>query len=226
MQFGSHGSGPGQFDDPGHLALDPQGNVIVSDEGGYRVEKFSPTGSFLLQYGRFGQAPGQFSGNPRGVAVDATGNVYVVQNGQGGQIVKFTATGSYISSWQARAPGAQNPIPLSLAFDPSGVLYLTDDGDGSVDKFATDGRFLGQWGQFGNAPQQLADPVAIAIDPQSHVFVGDRLHGIKEFTTTGSFLGLTNLTGQPPPNDSFSVAGVAIGRATTYSSQTPAPRSA
>ena len=211
LQFGSHGSGPGQFNNPGHLALDPQGNVIVSDEGGYRVEKFSPTGAFLLQYGRFGQAPGQFSGNPRGVAVDATGNVYVVQTGQGGQIVKFTATGSYISSWQARAPGAQNPIPLSLAFDPSGVLYLTDDGDGSIDKFATDGRFLGQWGQFGNAPQQLADPVAIAIDPQSHVFVGDRLHGIKEFTTTGAFLGLTNLTGQPPPNDSFSVAGVAIG---------------
>ena len=71
--------------------------------------------------------------------------------------------------------------------------------------------FLGQWGQFGNAPQQLADPLAIAIDPQSHVFVGDRLQGIKQFTTTGTFLGLTSSTGQPPPNDSFAVAGVAVG---------------
>lgn len=211
LQFGSRGSGPGQFSGPGHLALDPQGNVIVSDEGGYRVEKFSPAGTFLLQYGRFGQAPGQFSGNPRGVVADAAGNVYVVEDGNPGQIVKFTAGGGYIASWPARAPGAQNPIPRSLAFDPSGVLYLTDDGDGSVDRFATDGRFLGQWGQFGNAPQQLADPLAIAIDNQGHVFVGDRLKGIKQFTTTGSFLGLTNSTGQPPPNDSFAVAGVAIG---------------
>jgi streptogramin lyase len=201
LQFGSHGSGPGQFNNPGHVALDPQGNVIVSDEGGYRVEKFSPTGTFLVQYG-------QFSGNTRGVAADAAGNVYVVQSGQ---IVKLTSAGSYITSWAARAPGARNPIPGSLAFDPSGVLYVTDQGDGSIDKFATDGRFLGQWGQFGNAPQQLADPRAIAIDPQSHVFVGDRLQGIKQFTTTGAFLGLTNSTGQPPPNDSFSVAGVGVG---------------
>jgi streptogramin lyase len=211
LQFGSPGSGPGQFNGPGHLALDPQGNVIVSDEGGYRVEKFSPTGTFLLQYGRFGKAPGQFGGNTRGVAADDAGNVYVAYDGQPGQIVKFTAAGSYITSWPAQAPGAPTPRSRSIAFDPSGVLYVADEGDGSIDKFATDGRFLGQWGQFGNAPQQLADPLAIAVDPQNHVFVGDRLQGIKEFTTTGTFLGLTSSTGQPPPNNSFAVAGVAVG---------------
>lgn len=211
LQFGSHGSAPGQFNNPGHLALDPLGNVIVSDEGGYRVEKFSPTGAFLQQYGGFGQGPGQFSGNPRGVASDAAGNVYVVDSGRGGQIDKFTAGGAYTTSWPAKAPGAPNPGPNSLAFDPSGALYLTDAGDGSIDRFATDGRFLGQWGQFGNAPQQLADPLAIAVDPQSHVFVGDRLQGIKEFTTTGTFQGLTSSTGQPSPNNSFAVAGVAVG---------------
>jgi streptogramin lyase len=211
LQFGSPGSGPGQFNGPGHVALDPQGNVIVSDEGGYRVEKFSPAGTFLLQYGRFGKAPGQFGGNTRGVAADGAGNVYVAYDGQPGQIVKFTAAGSYVTSWPAQAPGAPTPRSRSIAFDPSGVLYVADEGDGAIDRFATDGRFLGQWGQFGNAPQQLADPLAIAIDPQSHVFVGDRLQGIKQFTTTGSFLGLTNSTGQPPPNDSFAVAGVAVG---------------
>jgi hypothetical protein len=211
LQFGSPGSGPGQFNGPGHVALDPQGNVIVSDEGGYRVEKFSPAGTFLLQYGRFGQAPGQFGGNTRGVAADGAGNVYVAYDGQPGQIVKFTAAGSYVTSWPAQAPGAPTPRSRSIAFDPSGVLYVADAGDGAIDKFATNGRFLGQWGQFGNAPQQLADPIAIAIDPQSHVFVGDRLQGIKQFTTTGVFMGLTSSTGQPSPNDSFSVAGVAVG---------------
>jgi hypothetical protein len=193
------------------VALDPQGNVIVSDEGGYRVEKFSPSGTFLLQYGRFGRAPGQFGGNTRGVAADGAGNVYVAYDGQPGQIVKFTAAGSYVTSWPAQAPGAPTPRSRSIAFDPSGVLYVADEGDGTIDRFATDGRFLGQWGQFGNAPQQLADPLAIAIDPQSHVFVGDRLQGIKQFTTTGTFLGLTSSTGQPPPNGSFAVAGVAVG---------------
>jgi DNA-binding beta-propeller fold protein YncE len=211
LQFGSHGSGPGQFNNPGHLALDPQANVIVSDEGGYRVEKFSPSGTFLQQYGGFGQAAGQFSGNTRGVAADAAGNVYVVQNGGGGQIVKFTSDGRYVSSWPAQAPGAQSPVPRSIAFDPSGVLYLTDEGNGVIYKFSDSGQFLGQWGQRGNQPQQLADPRSIAVDAQGHVFVGDRLQGIKEFTTDGTFVALTSSTGQPPPGDSFSVADLGIG---------------
>ena len=33
------------------------------------------------------------------------------------------------------------------------------------------------------------------------MFVCDRLQGIKQFTTTGTFLGLTGSTGQPPPNN-------------------------
>ncbi|MDX6661569.1 MAG: tripartite motif-containing protein 71, partial [Solirubrobacteraceae bacterium] len=115
LQFGSPGSGPGQFNGPGHVALDPQGNVIVSDEGGYRVEKFSPAGTFLLQYGRFGRAPGQFGGNTRGVAADGAGNVYVAYDGQPGQIVKFTAAGSYVTSWPAQAPGAPTPRSRSIA---------------------------------------------------------------------------------------------------------------
>jgi sugar lactone lactonase YvrE len=211
LQFGSHGNGPGQLNGPGHIALDPQGNVIVSDAGNYRVEKFSPAGAFLVQYGGFGQAPGQFSGNTRGVAADGAGNVYVFHTGQGGQIVKFTSAGSYITSWPAHAPGTQNVGDNSIAFDPSGVLYVTDRNNAVIDKFSADGQFLSQWGQRGNQPQQLADPAAIAIDPQSHVFVGDRLQGIKEFTTDGTFVALTNSTGLPPPNDTFSVAGDAIG---------------
>ena len=108
-----------------------------------------------------------------------------------------------------QAPGAQNPIPLSLAFDPSGVLYLTDDGDGSIDKFATDGRFLGQWGQFGNAPQQLADPVAIAIDPQVTYSLATafRDQGVHD---NGVLPWPANSTGQPPPTTA-SRWGAAIG---------------
>jgi sugar lactone lactonase YvrE len=171
LQFGSPGSGPGQFNGPGHLALDPQGNVIVSDEGGYRVEKFSPAGTFLLQYGRFGKAPGQFGGNTRGVAADDAGNVYVAYDGQPGQIVKFTAAGSYITSWPAQAPGAPTPRSRSIAFDPSGVLYVADEGDGSIDKFAADGRFGAQGATGWNAPS-LAPWLETALNSASQAHYG------------------------------------------------------
>jgi len=41
-KFGSFGIGPGQFEDPEHLAIDSDGNVYVSDRGNNNIQKFSP----------------------------------------------------------------------------------------------------------------------------------------------------------------------------------------
>src|SRR3954453_7672878 len=73
--------GPGTFNGPGHIAIDPQGNPVVEDSGNYRLVKGSPSGTRLTQYGAFGQNPGQFRGNPRGVAVGSSGNVYGLDSG-------------------------------------------------------------------------------------------------------------------------------------------------
>jgi DNA-binding beta-propeller fold protein YncE len=42
-KFGSYGSGPGQFRDPEHLALDSEGNIYVSDRKNDNIQKFSPS---------------------------------------------------------------------------------------------------------------------------------------------------------------------------------------
>jgi len=41
-KFGSIGKGPGQFQDPEHLAVDNDGNVYVSDRKNDEIEKFAP----------------------------------------------------------------------------------------------------------------------------------------------------------------------------------------
>ena len=41
------GSGPAQFNLPRGIATDPAGNVYVSDLNNNRIQKFSPSGSFL-----------------------------------------------------------------------------------------------------------------------------------------------------------------------------------
>lgn len=41
-KFGSFGIGPGQFEDPEHVAIDSDGNVYVSDRGNDNIQKFSP----------------------------------------------------------------------------------------------------------------------------------------------------------------------------------------
>ena len=75
-QWGSKGSGPGQFLRPQGITLDPQGNVYVADTYNHRIQKFSPSGKFLHQWGTSGIGSGQFL-FPRGIVVDAHGTMYV-----------------------------------------------------------------------------------------------------------------------------------------------------
>src|SRR2546427_358857 len=75
-QWGTFGSGNGQFCDPTAVATDGAGDVFVVDSGNFRIEKFSGTGAYLTQWGSYGSGDGQFI-IPIGVATDATGNVYV-----------------------------------------------------------------------------------------------------------------------------------------------------
>ena len=44
-----------------------------------RIQKFNSNGSFITKWGSYGSADGQFR-FPTNVAVDSSGNVYVVEN--------------------------------------------------------------------------------------------------------------------------------------------------
>jgi DNA-binding beta-propeller fold protein YncE len=56
--------------------VDQQGNLYVADAENDRIQRLSPAGEPLAQWGTRGSALGQFR-RPRGVALDAQGNLYV-----------------------------------------------------------------------------------------------------------------------------------------------------
>ena len=58
------------------MALDPAGRVFLVDWQKCQVEVFSPNGTFLGRWGSCGFGEGQF-GQAAGIAVDATGQVFV-----------------------------------------------------------------------------------------------------------------------------------------------------
>jgi DNA-binding beta-propeller fold protein YncE len=74
--WGSHGSGPGQFDSPQGVAVDASGKVYVTDTYNHRVQVFDNDGAFLLQWGGYGSAPGQFY-RPMGIGVGPDGRIYI-----------------------------------------------------------------------------------------------------------------------------------------------------
>lgn len=69
--------GPGQLFAPINLAVDAQGQLYVSDMGGFFVKKYDSEGRHLRTFGRAGDRPGEFA-RPKGLAVDREGRLYVV----------------------------------------------------------------------------------------------------------------------------------------------------
>ncbi len=75
--FGERGSAPGEFNFPTHLALTPDGQLLVSDTLNFRVQLLDTSGAALATFGELGVGPGGLS-KPKGVAIDADGHIYVV----------------------------------------------------------------------------------------------------------------------------------------------------
>ena len=107
---------------PLESAVDSSGDVYVADTGNDRIEKFTSTGTFILQWGSNGTGPGQFN-RPWGVAVDSSGNVYVTDTGNS-RVEKFTGSGSFISQWGTQGP-AQDSSASSAQWELPLILLAT-----------------------------------------------------------------------------------------------------
>ena len=108
------------FNRPTNLAVAPNGDLYVSDGyGNARVHRFSATGKLLGSWGGPGTGPGQFM-LPHGVAVDATGNVYVCDR-ESDRIQVFTAEGRFVRE----ITNVQRPTQIVLA---RGFMYVSELG--------------------------------------------------------------------------------------------------
>lgn len=95
---------------PTNLALDPEGNVYVSDTAGFRVQKYDPNGKYLRTIGTTGIGLGQFA-RPKGIAVDRANRLYVVDAVS--QVVQvFDAEGHLLMFFGE--PGNGTPVELNL----------------------------------------------------------------------------------------------------------------
>jgi tripartite motif-containing protein 71 len=152
-QWGTNGTGDGQFDFPYGVAVDASGNVYVADYYNNRIQKFTSSGTFLTKWGPLDGGDGQFD-YPQYVAVDALGNVYVTDYGINSGIQKFTSAGTYVTQWPAGG------LALGVAVDGSGNVYVADAGNYKIQKFTSDGDYVAQWGSLGGGTGSSATRVA------------------------------------------------------------------
>lgn len=97
------------------IAVGRDGSVFIADSGDHRVVRFSPTGTLIASWGT--DTPGPlYLQDPRAIASDAAGNVYLADNG----VVKLSASGTYLARWT----GGVLSYPRGLAVDGHGHLYV------------------------------------------------------------------------------------------------------
>jgi sugar lactone lactonase YvrE len=175
-----------RFANPGGIAIDGAGNLYVADTDNATIRKITPNGAVSTLAGR-PSARGSIDGDtasatfsaPRGIAVDAAGNVYVVdaafyQTMSKGPFVVSSAIrritpqglvttvagkpgvddyGMVIGSADGSGTEARFRFPEGIAVDANGNLYVADKDNETIRKITPDGAvttLAGAAGAFGS----------------------------------------------------------------------------
>lgn len=172
---GTFGTGPGQFGLVTDAVTDSKGCIYVSEYGDYdRVQKFSPKGEFLFQWGGHGEKPGQFA-RPQNLSIDQHDHLWVCDSCND-RIQVFDATGDeakLVRMWgESGSEPGQLRYPYDLILDGEHV-YICEFGNHRIQKMTLDGETIATWGLQGRRPGELFNPWAIVKDSRNRLHVLD-----------------------------------------------------
>ncbi len=236
------------LDSPSGVAVDTVGNLFIADTSNQRVRKVTPVGviSTVAGIGTKG-----FSGdggpatsaqlfNPRGVAVDTAGNLFIADF-YNQRVRKVTPVGvistvagigtNGFSGDGGPATSAQFFNPSGIAVDTAGNLFIADSNNHRVRKVTPVGvistvagngtyGFSGDGGPASSA--QLDNPWLVAVDTAGNLFISDfynqRVRKVTPVgvTSTVAGIGTNGFSGDGGPATSAQLgylSGVAVDTA-------------
>jgi tripartite motif-containing protein 71 len=138
---------------------------------------------YVTQWGGVGSGAGQFYW-PQGVAIDASGNVLVV-DADDTRVEQFTTTGTYLSTIIS---GVSGP---GIAVDSVGNIYVSNSSPvAAVKKYSSTGVYITQWGPSGAANGDFGNGGGgIAVDSNGNINVVDGGNSrVEQFSPTGTYI--------------------------------------
>ncbi|QDK81764.1 hypothetical protein EXU85_25395 [Spirosoma sp. KCTC 42546] len=227
------------LNNPAGVAVDGSGNLFIADQTNHRIRKVATDGTITTvagtgSYGYSGDngpAINANLGNPSGVAVDGTGNLFIADQSThtvrkvatDGTITTVAGTGTQgYSGDTGPAVNANLNSPYGIAVDGSGNLFIADQANHRIRKVATDGTITtvagtgtqGYSGDTGPAVSaNLSTPASVIVDGAGNLFIADlgnnriRKVATDETITTVAGTGSFNFSGDNGPATSAELAG-------------------
>ncbi len=231
---GAFGAETGVLNRPVSDAVDGSGDVWVTDWTDGRIAEFTSRGTLIGTHGFEGSESAELR-EPFGIAINQrTGDIYVSDYGNS-RIDEFSPSGTFIrafgwgvangeaalqactSSCRAGLGGGgagQISGPDGITIDPSGNVWVTEEGNDRVQEFNETGGYITAFGSAGSGAGQFETPMDIAF-AGSDLYVTDQNNNrVDEFSTAGAFIkamgwGVSNGEGKIETCTSSCQAGIA-----------------
>jgi hypothetical protein len=194
------------------LTVNADGDVFVADERDDVVDEFNSSGSGkpLVEF-KGSETPGGSFGNgigdPEGLAVNADGDLFVV-DAYNNVVDEFNATGQYVSQITgSETEAARFFLPEGVAVNSSGDVYVSETGSGGADLIEFNptgtGRPIAEL-KIGGFPH------ALAFAPSGDLYVtSDSGQDVRELDPSGTLLREFNGS-ETPQGSSFHPGAVAV----------------
>jgi DNA-binding beta-propeller fold protein YncE len=163
--FGRGGDGAGQFLKPFDLVVEKDGSLVVLDsENPAVLQRFSRTGEFQ---GALGASLATYSA--RGLGIDAAGNLYVVDTGNG-RILRVTPAGDLLQEWGKEQGDLDLGQPVGVSLAPDGNIFVVEAVQGLVWEIMSDGK-SSRWPAV--APADTLDGPRISVGSDQQIYLTD-----------------------------------------------------
>ena len=190
FDFGSSGTGNGQFIEPYDIAEDSSGNLYVTDYQADRITKFTSAGAYISKYQASGSGDGQFDGLT-GIVLDSSDNIYVTElefSGGNNRVQKFDSSFNHLATWgNSSASGSLN-TPRTILEHSNGKYYVGEHFSYRISVFNCDGTFDFAFGTQGSGNGQMNFSAALAQASNGNVYAADYYNNrIQIFDENGTY---------------------------------------
>jgi hypothetical protein len=214
-----------QLGNPFAIAIDGAGNQYIADDQNGAIRRIDTSGIITTVAGTGvpgysgdgGLATSAQLNDPRGVSVDAFGNIFIADSGNQrirkvdhstGKIQTVAGTGiAGFSGDLGAATSAQIHVPWAIVVDGVGNVFFTDTANNRVRKFTVGGSIstvagsgsAGFSGEGGPAiAAMLNGPRGLALDGLGNLFISDSLnHRVRKVDHVTGFITTVAGTGTP-----------------------------